>query len=466
MGPNRYAWKIGVFASLGGLLFGYDWVVIAGAKPLLGAYFGISGPGQAWVSGWVISSAILGCLGGATASVFLADWIGRKPTLQISASLFLVSAIASAAADSISFLVISRIAGGFAIGLASCTSPLYISEIAPKVIRGKLVATYQLAIVAGILLAQVINLVIFQWSPLPDSVTVADIAQSWSGQFGWRWMLGAESIPATCFVALSCFIPESPRWLVRRQQMEPALTTLRRIEGDNAERIIKEIEQRTQQHVASDTVSVGRSLIVRRDYRRLLLIGIVLAVFQQWCGINVIFNFADEILSQAGFPLSDVMFGIVLTGVVNLTFTVVALQAIDRWGRRPMMLLGAIGLFACFACLGASLQFDLPGPLTVICLLAAISIYAMTLAPVTWVLLSELYPVSARGTMMSISVSALWLACFVLTITFKPFIAGMGAATTFWLYSLICFVGALFVYVQVPETRGKSLEHIEAELVD
>jgi sugar porter (SP) family MFS transporter len=459
----KYIWMISLVAAMGGLLFGYDWVVIGGAKPFYEAFFDLTGDDKAWLAGWAMSSALAGCLLGALLSGAITDRLGRKKVFICAAMLFTVSAIWTALAESFDSFIVARIVGGIGIGLASNVSPMYIAEVSPSEMRGKFVSINQLTIVIGVLAAQIVNWWIYNLHPVAEGVTSEVILQSWNGQYGWRWMFAAETIPAALFFLLAIVIPESPRWLLKQSRTEEAREVLASIGGDSyADIEVADIEAtlRGEHNV------VHYSELWQPRLLKIIGLGLFIAVFQQWCGINVIFNYAQEIFAAAGYDVSGMMFNIVITGTVNLLFTFVAIRTVDRWGRRPLMLLGSGGLMVTYAILGSCYYFGLKGPIVLAVVLVAIACYAMTLAPVTWVLLSEIFPNRIRGAAMSLCVSALWIACFALTATFKPINVALGAAGTFWLYGAICLIGFFVLYRFVPETKGKSLEDIERELAD
>lgn len=459
----RFVWKISLVAAMGGLLFGYDWVVIGGAKPFYEAFFGISGDANAWLSSWAMSSALLGCLCGAVLSGLMTDRLGRKRILLLAAALFTVSAVWTAATSSFSWFIVARILGGLGIGLASNVSPMYIAEVAPSEKRGKLVSVNQLAIVIGVLAAQIVNLLIYNIAPVAPDALTSEMAESWNGQTGWRIMFLAEAVPSLAFLILSSIIPESPRWLSSKSRHEEAREVLTKVGGvDYADAELAQIKTSIQQ----DATRESKASFRQPAMRKILFLGLFLAVFQQWCGINVIFNYAEEIFVAAGYNVSSMMLNIVITGIVNLVFTLIAIRVVDNWGRRPLMIMGAGGLAICYAALGASYFYELQGVFVLAIVLVSIAVYAMTLAPITWVLLSEIFPNQIRGAAMSMCVSALWIACFLLTITFKPINAALGPAGTFWLYGGICLVGFLVMMFVVPETKGRSLESIQEEMLN
>ena len=415
-------------AAMGGLLFGYDWVVIGGAKPFYEPYFGLADPAKAWEAGFAMGSAVLGCIGGAIGLGWLPDRFGRKPSLIFSAVCFTVSALWTAFATGYWSFIAARILGGVGIGLASNVSPVYIAEVSPPEMRGRLVSLNQMTIVLGIIFAQLANYLVFR-------TVTSDVS--------WRVMFGAETVPAALFLVLAFFIPESPRWHAAVAGRPP-------YRGDAA--------VAGQPPYRGNAAVAGRPPYRWRSVWPILALGVFLAAFQQWCGINVVFNYAEEIFKAAGYDVSGVMFNQVITGVVNCVFTVVAMCLVDRWGRRPLMLLGAGGLAVLYAILGCCYHFEVKGVAVLVVVMAAIACYAMTLAPITWVVLSEIFPDRMRGTAMSVAVAALWISCFGLTLTFKPINVAFGAAGTFGLYAAICAVGFAVVARFLKETNGRELD--------
>ena len=455
-----YLLSISLVSAMGGLLFGYDWVVIGGAKPFYEPFFGITGNPAS--QGWAMSCALIGCLAGALLSGWLSDRFGRKKLLILSAILFIIASLGTGSAGSFPVFIVFRMLGGVGIGLASNLSPMYIAEVTPGNVRGGFVSINQLTIVIGILVAQLIN-----WRialPVPPEATAADILASWNGQSGWRWMFYACTVPAVLFFIFMWFVPESPRWLAKNRDNHPKVKKiLAKIGGEEyagAELVAIEETLKT----SSETTDI-RSLF-QSGLTKLLVLGVVLAVFQQWCGINVIFNYAQEIFSNAGYSVSDILFNIVITGSVNLLFTFVGIFTVDRLGRKALMLLGAGGLAGIFAILGGMYFFHLKGLPLLIMVVMAIACYAMSLAPVTWVILSEIFPNRIRGAAMSVATFSLWAACFVLTYTFPLLNQLLKASGTFWLYGLICLLGFFFILKKLPETKGKSLEQIEHEMIN
>ncbi|MGC1391985.1 MAG: sugar porter family MFS transporter [Bacteroidales bacterium] len=464
MSDTKYNWRylisISLISAMGGLLFGYDWVVIGGAKPFYEPFFGLTD--HTFLQGWAMSCALMGCLAGAVISGWLSDRLGRKKLLILAAGLFVAASIGTGGAGSFGLFVTFRILGGVGIGLASNLSPMYIAEITPGNVRGRFVSINQLTIVIGILAAQLINWRIAR--PVLPGATTSDIMASWNGQMGWRWMFYACTVPAGLFFILMWFVPESPRWLAKNlSYRHKAQKILARIGGeDYAFAELSAIEQTLNESVEKTNFR----LMKQPGMSKLIVLGIVLAVFQQWCGINVIFNYAQEIFENAGYSVSDILFNIVITGCVNLIFTFIGMFTVDKLGRKALMLLGAGGLAGIYAVVGTMYFFHIQGLPLLIMVVVAIACYAMSLAPVTWVVLSEIFPNRMRGTAMSIATFSLWAACFILTYTFPLLNQLLKASGTFWLYGCICLLGFLFILRRLPETKGKSLEEIEHEFTN
>ena len=413
--------------AFGGLLFGYDWVVIGGAKPFYEAYFGIgSSPSD---QGLAMTVALIGCMFGALTVGWLADRMGRKKLLTLSSIVFLLSAWFTGAVHGFHMFLIARFFGGVGIGLASGLSPMYIAEVAPASIRGRMVSLNQMMIVIGILAAQIVNWLIAR--PMSAGMTEAAIAQSWNGQMAWRWMFWVPMIPSGIFFVLSLFIPESPRWLQMR-------------------------ERKDEISVEKDKGSL--SALFSKRYTTALLLGVFIAVFQQWCGTNVIFNYAQEIFQQAGYEIGDVLFNIVVTGIANLVFTIVSLYTVDKVGRKPLMLLGAGGLCLIYAILGTCYYLHVTGVGMIVLVVLAIGCYAMTLGPCTWVLISEIFPDKVRSVGVSTCTFALWIGSSTLTYTFPFLNRSLGSYGTFWIYAAVCAVGFIVFSTKLKETKGTLLK--------
>ena len=455
---KTYLLAISLVSAMGGLLFGYDWVVIGGAKLFYERYFDITT--NASLQAWAMSCALIGCVLGAVTSGMVSDRFGRKKPLLLSALLFTVASAGTGMAESYPIFVVFRIIGGVGIGLASDLSPLYIAEVAPAEMRGRFVSINQLTIVIGILAAQLINMLIAD--KVPAGASDDFIRFSWNGQTGWRWMFYACAMPSALFLILTFLLPESPRWLMKAGMAAKAEPILAKIGGSTyAQDEMRNIESTLDDaHEKTDYKS-----LFSLSFLPILFIGLVIAVFQQWCGINTVFNYAEEIFSAAGYGVSDTLFNIVITGTVNLIFTIVAMFTVDKWGRKKLMMLGAAGLAITYVLLGSAYYFHIQGVAVLVLVVLAIGIYAMSLAPITWVILSEIFPNRIRGAAMSLATLALWVACFILTYTFPILNKMNGAAGTFWIYAAICFAGFLFILKTLPETKGKTLEEIEKELI-
>ena len=432
-------------------MFGWDWVVVGGAKPFFERYFNISDDPA--LSGWVNSCALLGCFIGAVTGGALSDVLGRRKPLLAAALLFGVASIGNALADSIPAFLAWRITGGIAIGLASSLCPLYIAEIAPAHLRGRLVAFNQVAIVVGVFAAQLVNWWLVR--DVPVQATDAYISGSWYGQTAWRWMFAIKVIPSLLFLIGMALAPESPRWLVKGRPTE-ARALLARLGGEaHADCALEQIAS-----TLSDKKNDWRALFAPA-LRPLFAIGVFLAIFQQWCGVNVLFNYSEEIFHGAGYDISAILANVAWIGSVNLVFTLVALTLVDRVGRKPLVLFGAAGLAVIFTSLGAFFDFSVGGLAVLVFVLAAIACFAMTLAPVTWVIISEIFPNHIRGAAIAVSVGALWLASFALTYTFPLLNAWLGSSGVFYLYGFICAAGFGFLLLNLRETRGRTLEEIE-----
>lgn len=456
---KQFIYFICIVSAMGGLLFGYDWVVIGGAKPFYEVFFGIAGSPEK--QGLAMSIALAGCLVGAMVSGSLADRLGRKPLLILSAFIFLATAYATGAFNSFNAFLAARFVGGIAIGIASGLSPMYIAEVAPSHIRGKLVSLNQLTIVLGILGAQIVNFLIAE--PMPAGTTVP-APESWNVLMGWRWMFWSAAFPAAAFLLLALFIPESPRWLAMRGREQEAMKTLENIGGHQyAVAELQAVE--AGRKAAGREKQGGLGMLLSKPFRPVLIIGVIIAVFQQWCGTNVIFNYAQEIFSDAGYDLGEMLFNIVLTGITNVIFTFVAIYTVDRLGRKKLMLLGAGGLAVIYAILGGCYWMHITGFFMIILVVAAIACYAMTLGPVTWVLIAEIFPNRVRAIAVATCTFALWVGSFTLTYSFPLLNASLGSYGTFWIYAAICALGFGFFAARLPETKGKSLEELEKELV-
>ena len=432
-----FIYFICLVSAMGGLLFGYDWVVIGGAKPFYELFFSISD--SPVMQGVAMSTALVGCLIGAMVAGAAADRYGRKPLLTVAAVLFTVSAVATGLFSDFTLFNIARFIGGVGIGVASALSPMYIAEVSPTAIRGRMVSLNQMTIVLGILAAQVVNMLLAKETSVAEN-------QAWNVEWGWRWMFWAETLPAALFLVMSFFIPESPVYLELKNGRMEELNLELKCDDKNFNLSIFQLFNSSR-------------------YRKVLLLGLVIAVFQQWCGTNVIFNYAQEIFVGAGFDVDGMFINIVITGIANVIFTIIALYTIEKWGRRTLILLGAGGLGLIYLTLGTCYFLEVKGVMMVVLVVSAISVYAMTLGPVTWTLLAEIFPNRIRGIAMATCTFALWVGCCTLTFSFPSMNAALGSSGTFWIYSAICGCAFVFLFLNCPETKGKSLEQLEKELV-
>ena len=435
-------------AALGGLLFGYDTAVISGAIGPMEAHFGMT-PRQV---GWATGCALIGCALGVALAGFFSDRFGRRNTLVFSAVLFLVSAIGTAVPRDLWVFVAFRILGGLGVGAASMTSPMYIAEITPARIRGRMVSVNQFAIVFGMLVVFFVNYAIARQGD-----------DAWNQTTGWRWMFGSEAIPATVFLLLLFFVPESPRWLAKRGRSDRAREILARVDGpEHAERGMQEIRQSLAQK------SGFFIQLFLPGLRSVLVIGIVLAVLQQVTGINVFLYYAPEILKGIAGEKTDIaLLQTILVGAVNMVFTVVAIWTVDRLGRKPLMIVGAAGMGIALAAIGVASWLQVIGGWLLVCILGYIACFALSVGPVTWVILSEIFPTRIRGRAMAIATFCLWLANYVISQTFPMMdknewlVANFNHGFPFVIYGAFCVVLVLFVWRAIPETKGRSLEEIE-----
>jgi SP family sugar porter-like MFS transporter len=386
--------------------------------------------------------------------------LGRKKLLILASLLFLVSALGTGGSNYFTTFIAFRILGGIGIGLASNQSPVYIAEVAPSSLRGRFVSLNQLTIVIGILLAQIINWIIAE--PVPDDASGSFILNSWNGQNGWRYMFWAEVVPAGLFFLLMWFVPESPRWLVKRAQSDKARTILKRIGGESYS---NETALEIESSLHSENRRSKTTSIFSKSIFPIVIIGVILALFQQWCGINVIFLYAEEVFSAAGYSVSDMLFNVMITGSVNLIFTLVALSLVDKIGRKKLMLIGAGGLSLIYIVVGTLYYTGSTGLPLLIFVVAAIACYAMTLAPVTWVVLSEIFPNKVRGAAMAVATFALWSGNALLAYFFPIINNKVNASGSFWIFAVICVAGFFYIKARLIETKGKSLEEIEKDLL-
>ena len=438
---SKYVIIISIIAAMGGLLFGYDTAVIAGAIGSIQTIFDLSPA----LTGWAASSAIWGCMIGVIFAGFLSDKFGRKKVLILSAILFFISAVGSSIPNNLIQFVLARLIGGVGVGIASMLSPMYISEIAPAKIRGTLVTLYQLAIVIGINLVYYINL----------QIASSGDAQ-WNLDIGWRIMLGSEVIPALLFFILLFFIPESPRWLASKGKIDRAKAIIEKINGQNkSAELLNEIQDSFKEEKGSILILFTSGL------RMAIVVGVFLAFFSQITGINAIIYYAPEIFKNIGFGADSAMFQTVIIGTVNTIFTFVAIAFIDKYGRRTLLLWGISGMIICLGGVGLMFHFELSsGPWLLLFILGFIASFAMSLGPIPWVLISEIFPTKFRGVAMSISILMLWIGVVLITQLTPILLESVGGAFTFWIFMFNAIVLIIFTYIMIPETKGKTLEEI------
>ncbi len=444
-GSTGYVFVLASVAALGGLLFGYDTAVISGAIGYLSDYFGLDAP----LRGWAASSALVGCIAGACFAGVLSDWLGRKKVLILSAVLFIASAVLSGVPQNLTQFAIARIIGGFGVGAASMLSPLYIAEVAPATIRGRLVSLNQLTIVGGMLVVYFVNALIARYGMVAGG-------EAWNVAWGWRWMFVSETLPAVLFFVLLFFVPESPRWLIKNRRRDAAFATLARVNGaTRAEAEVTEIAET----VAREDTSIRQ--LFQPGLRIALLVGVALAILQQVTGINVVLYYAPEIFKSVGRAADTAIYQTVIVGLVNVSFTLVAIWVVDRVGRKPLLLAASAGMGLSLAALGLAFRFQrFEGPLVLFLVLAYVASFAVAMGPVVWVVLSEIFPTRVRGTAMSIATVCLWIACYAVSQTF-PWLLETFAGNSFFLYAVMCAICFIFVWFYVPRTEGKTLEEIE-----
>ncbi len=452
-GSTLYLTGVCTVAAMGGVLFGFDTAVISGARKLLVTQFSL----DPWMEGWVVSSVLLGCICGAMAAGTLSDRFGRKKMLLLSAGLFLISALGSAIPQTPAVLIVVRLVGGLGVGVASMLAPLYISELSPPHLRGRMVALYQFAITLGVLAAYLSN------------AYVLHVAKNFSAWFGqatlrwifvdefWRGMFLAEALPAVLFLLLLLLVPESPRWLTKQHRGNEAMAILARVVG--RETAALEMDE-IQDTIAHESGSVWQ--LFQPGMRIALLIGVMLPIFAQLSGINVIIYYGEQIFNEANWQLSDALGGLVVIGAVNAAFTLLTLWKIDSIGRKPIMQIGTFGAVVSLATIGTLFYFKVQaGPWLLGAILCYIASFAISFGPIPWVIISEIFPTRIRGRAMSFGVFAIWATCLLVALTFPWMNENLGPATCFWLYASLCAPSLLFVWLVVPETKGRTLEEIE-----
>jgi MFS transporter, SP family, arabinose:H+ symporter len=441
-GTTGFVLKVSIVAALGGLLFGYDTAVIAGVIGFLQTKFQLSTA----MMGWAASSAIWGCVFGAMGAGYLSDKIGRRKVLIITAILFIISSLGAAVPTSLTQFVVARFIGGLGIGAASMLSPLYISEISPAKIRGTLVSLYQLAIVIGINLIYFVNFKIAEQGN-----------EAWNVEWGWRYMLGSGFIPAFLFLILLFLVPESPRWLIKNNRFDEAFETLEKVNGkERAREVANEIKAALSQETGTIAELFSSGL------RMALIAGVVLALFSQVTGINAIIYYAPEIFKSIGFGAESAFLQTVIIGITNSVFTFLAIWLIDKAGRRTLLLWGVGGMIFCLG--GISLCFFLnfiQGPWLLVFIFAYIACFASSLGPISWVLISEIFPTKTRGIAMSFCTLVLWIGVIFITQFTPMMLEQVGSASTFLIFFVNAIILFFFIWTKIPETKQRTLEEIE-----
>ena len=438
----KYVYQYTFVAAVGGLLFGYDTAVVAGAIGFIQEKYNLSPA----MTGWAASCALVGCMAGAMLAGWLSDKLGRKKVLMIAGFAFAVSSIGILIPSDIEYFIFFRFIGGIGIGIASILAPMYISEIAPADIRGRLISIYQLGIVTGILLIYFVNAGI---AGLHDN--------AWNVNSGWRWMFGSGLVPSLIFILLLLPIPESPRWLAKQNRWNEADVILAKVNGrENADKEIAAIRE-------SLTEQQGSFLdLLKPGLRTALTIGIVLAIFSQITGINVIMYYAPEIFKATGSGSSSALMQTIWVGSINLLLTIVAIKYVDKLGRKKLLLIGSAGMAVCLAIVGLAFYTESAGGYWVLAgILLYISFFAISLGPLTFVVVAEIFPYHLRGRAMSVAIFFLWLSVYLVSQTFPMLLESIGSAYTFWIYMITSVMAFIFIWKVVPETKGKTLEQIQ-----
>ncbi|MEN8835036.1 MAG: D-xylose transporter XylE [Polaribacter sp.] len=462
---SGYLLKLTLVATLGGLLFGYDTGVISGTVGSLDSFFvipkGLSETAASAFKGFLVSSALIGCIVGGIFGGLISKKIGRRNGLILAAILFLISALGSAMPEMFlapigeldhtysTIFILYRIIGGIGVGLASMLSPLYIAEIAPANSRGKLVSYNQLAIVGGFMVVYFVNYFISKTGG----------SDAWLNEIGWRWMFASEIIPAGLFLGLLFLVPDTPRSLVLRNKPEEALSVLTKVNGEEKGIVIlEEIKDSMDEKISRNLLSFGWLVIV---------VGILLSILQQFVGINVVLYYAPEIFKTISSGTDTALLMTIIVGIVNFLFTIVAIKTVDKYGRKPLMVIGALGMAIAMLSLGFVFFSGATGYLALFCMMLYVASFAMSWGPVTWVLLSEIFPNKIRGRALAIAVAAQWISNYLVSLTFPMMNDNSYLSEKFnhgfayWVYGIMSILAMLFIIKFVPETKGKTLEEME-----
>ncbi|MDO3644446.1 sugar porter family MFS transporter [Mucilaginibacter sp. L3T2-6] len=448
---NIYLYLVCLVAALGGFLFGFDTAVISGTVSLVKHDFNLN----ANYEGWFVSCALLGCIIGVSMSGKLSDRYGRKIVLILSAILFLASALGCMMSGSFTSLIAFRLIGGLGIGVASMVSPLYISEFSPSRFRGMMVSLYQLALTVGIVLAYFSNAYLVNHAG--QSFGSEGMNKIFSAEV-WRAMLGLGALPAAIFLGSLFMVPESPRWLLLRGREQKAKDILIRIDGPDAAK-----SEMAAFKAGKGEESGSLKELFTPVYRKAMWIGLLLPFLSQVCGINAVIYYGPRILEQAGFTLNNALGGQVTIGLVNVVFTFVAIFTIDKWGRRPLLFVGIGGAVISLIVIGLLFAAGLTsGPWILIFILAFIACFAFSFGPVCWVVIGEIFPNAIRGKAMALATLSLWIGNFFVGQLTPLMLEGLGSSWTFWLFAICCSPALWLTWKLIPETKGRSLENIEA----
>jgi SP family xylose:H+ symportor-like MFS transporter len=463
---SGYLLKLTLVATLGGLLFGYDTGVISGTVGSLESFFvipkGLSETAASAFKGFLVSSALIGCIIGGVFGGLVSKKLGRKKGLILAAILFLISALGSAMPEMFigtlgeldhtysTVFIFYRIIGGIGVGLASMLSPLYIAEIAPADSRGKLVSFNQLAIVGGFMVVYFVNYFISK----------SGGSDAWLNEIGWRWMFASEIIPAGLFLGLLFFVPDTPRSLMLRNKPTEALEVLIKVNGEKqGNKVLAEIEASMNEKTSGHILSFGWLVII---------IGVLLSIFQQFVGINVVLYYAPEIFKTISSGTDSALLMTIIVGVVNFLFTIIAVKTVDKYGRKPLMIIGAAGMAVAMLSLGFVFYSGATGYLALFCMMLYVASFAMSWGPVTWVLLAEIFPNKIRGRALAIAVAAQWISNYLVSLTFpmmndNSYLTGLfNHGFAYWVYGVMSILAMLFILKYVPETKGKTLEEMES----
>lgn len=453
MKPSSYSARLNyicVTAALGGLLFGFDTAVISGAIGLVKSQFAL----DTAMEGWLVSCGLLGCIIGVLLTGIASDRIGRRKTILLAGIMFLVSGIGCAFASGFSMLVAARLIGGIGVGMASVVSPMYIAEFAPAASRGRMIAWYQLAITVGILLAYFSNAWLVSYS---GTAFTNSTAQWFFGDEAWRPMFVMMAIPSVAFLALLLKVPESPRWLIASNQKDKARDVLEQVRSQEA--AAKELDDIV---LASQKAIAAPKSIFGASFRLPLIIGIVLAVLQQFSGINAIIYYGPSIFKSAGIDSSNALLFQVIIGAINLGFTIIAIKWVDKYGRKKLLAIGLSGIILSLVVCGFLFYTGkTQGIVLLIFMLMYIACFAFSLGPITWIVINEIFPTEIRVKAVSICTMALWIAVWIVGQFFPWLLENFGPAFTFWSFAVFSLINFIFSWKIVKETKGKSLEEME-----